>query len=323
MTSNTKRLGSVGPMWPPEFDERNHRVKGFCSEVINRWSEYTSKLEELHRLANEKCVSRITARFILSNGTNIDGRIEARIPLDGRWKGHELIYYGQNKEDRADNLRILEEEKRRIDYIMDTSNVLPVPKKLAFARVKRHGSTLSFLEQSISEGDLENLVDLYKSSYDEYTIPLTSESIRTLIGDPGNLVAVARENDTGKIISIAIAETHSREVQTNKGPRTFSFSELSDAATYPDRRGEGIYTAIGISLMSKLTERNVDLVYGEARACNFGVNVACRKMGRAFYGTLQKHCVMQGLREVEEQGIYENLHVWAITHDELHNLFKE
>lgn len=319
--TEASRVGSVGPMWPPEFDERNDRVKGFYPGVVGAWRELNPLLEELLEIGEKTGASRITGRFIVRDGSGIDFG-EAKIPLTERWAGHRLLYFGKNKEERyaprmAEEPGIRTEEDELVGEAMKFGR--KVTKETASVRLREQGMRFEVLERP-SDEDIDALVGIYASTYQTFTIPLDREGVTGLVRDPLNLVGVIRQASTGRIASVGIAETHLEMIQDGNRARGFKFAELSEAATHPNYAKKGLYTAIGMHLLGRLAEGGFDLVYGEARACDYGVNKACINMGRVFSGRLLKHCRISGDREVPEEGPYENLNVWAITYDKLKEL---
>ena len=320
--TEARRIGSVGPMWPPEFDERNDRVKGFYLGVVGSWMELNPLLEELLEAGERSEASRITGRFLVRDGSGIDFG-EARIPLTERWAGHRLLYFGRNGEERyapqsAEEPGIKSEEDELVGEAMKFGRI--VTKEAADKRLMEQGMEFSILERP-SDEDIDALVDIYAATYQAFTIPLDHDGVRGLAMDPRNLVGVVRQASTGRIVSVGIAETHLEMVRDGTRSRGFKFAELSEAATHPHYAKKGLYTAVGVHLLRRLADGGFDLAYGEARACDYGVNKACMNMGRSFSGRLLKHCRISGDREVPEEGPYENLNVWAITYDKLKELF--
>lgn len=316
------RVGSVGPMWPPEFDERNDRVKGFYPGVVHSYRELNPLLEEILELGEKHSAGRVTGRFIIRNGSGIDFG-EAKIPLTGRWAGYRLLYFGRNSEERCNRYSLNDssikaEEEGIVKEVSDFRKIVTLDSSRQ--RIESHGMKFGILKKP-SEEEIRALVDLYAITYETFTIPLDYDGIAGLISDPNNLVGVIRELSTGRIVSIGMAEQHLEDIADNGRKRKLKFAELSEAATHPNYVQRGLYTAIGMHLLDQLAKKRFDLVYGEARACDRAVNKSCANMGRTFYGKLVKHCKISGDRDVPEEGPYENLNVWAITSDGLGRLF--
>ncbi len=323
MAPTKQPAGSVGPMWPPQYEQGNDRVKGFYLSVVDDINEFVSLIDQLQQLQQSQNAGRVTARMIAKDGnTYVDGeQLEARIPLGGRWQGHTLLYYGRNHPSRKEQKRIKEQEERIIKTIGEFDET--TTKDQAFRRVvNNHNMDLQILKNPTSS-DIANIVELYASCYTEYTIPLDANGVKQLVTNPGNLVGVVRNRRNGKIASIGIAECNYKQINTISGNREFKFAEISDAATYSSEEGKGFYTGIEFFLLEQLAEKEFDLVYEEARACEPPINYACRRTGMNHYGWLEKHCVLNGRRQIQEVGKYENLNVWALTQTEIQKLFKE
>ena len=323
-------LGSVGALWPPVYDKRNNRIKGFYLKTVDDWKQYNQILGELFALREKHDASRITARFIVQDAAEIANcGIEARVSLNGHWTGHSLLYFGQNTSTRYtpeknEPPEIAVQEDAVVRETMMRTRANPAE---ALTRIREEGFEFSFLGKP-GEKDIAELTTLYSEAYTNYTIPLDRESVKVLVSNTNNLVGIVREKSTGSIVSIGIAERVYTDISCNDsydGKRLFKFAELSDAATKPTEEyvKKGLYTAIALFLMEKLGQEHFDLVYGEARACRIAVNHACKRTGRMYIGRLLKHCMLNGRREIPEQGPFENLNVWAITYEELQKFFNK
>ncbi len=328
MSEEQQAVGSIGALWPPGYDARNDRIKGFYLNTVSDWKQYSALLDTLFTLRDQHGASRITARCIVQNATEIaQCGVEARIPLDGGWLGHSLVYFGQNTSARyaPEKNEPPEIAAQEDTVVRETMLRMPAELEKEVAKVRAKGFDVSVLGVS-STKDVTDITALYAEAYKDYTIPLDEKHVHELVSNKNNLVGIVREGFTGTIISIGIAERvyqHITGANLPEGKMMFKFAELSDAATNPNPQYEkkGLYTTIALFLMEKLAQEEFDLVYGEARACRIAVNHACRRTGRTYTGRLLKHCKLDGKREIAEEGPFENLNVWAITHDKLQKFF--
>ena len=315
-TMEEEQPSSIGKLNKPFYDADNKRVKAFYTNSIESESQLEEMINDLRGMKEQHDADRITARFIVNDNVKREEGIEARIPLSNGLGNYSLIYFGENTPQRQSAEEILTQEKTYVNTIKDKPTV---GIEEALRRPEQTGYTVEILENP-SQKDLKDIIDVYSSSFDSYTYELNPENVEWLVTNPDNVVAVAR--DKNGIVSIGVAETGETPLCIEgEGERTFKFSELSDAATHPDHRAKGLYTATSVLLHKELTERGFDLVYGEARACNYGVNKSCQKIGREYFGTLEKHCVISGHKDIPEQGEYENLNVWGMNNEQLQEHF--
>jgi len=314
-------VGSVGALWPARYDANNDRIKGFYDKIVYTGEEFLDVLKSIQPLKSFH-PTRITLRMIVKDPNIVVGD-EASIQLDGKWSGHELAYIGHNEPNRCqeETEPDMKQIRREEDRIKDIADLKPfIQKNKALERLLSNSMEFEWLMKPAASADIDNLVRLYSSTFDDYTLPLDHNTISQLVNNPNNLVGVVR-NATKEIISIGIAERVYAKIEAKGEPLEFKFAELSDAATFPKYAGRGLYGAIAAKLMEQLAAENFDLAYGEARACIQGVNIVCKQSGREYAGRLKKHCQLSGKREVGEKGKYENLNVWVVTHDRLQQLY--
>ena len=302
---------SIGKVGEPYVDEANKRVKWLCTDPVLTSKDLENKLEIFNKSFGIDNTTRITARLFVKK--NLLGKIgeyvEATIPLDGRFSDFSLVYLGRNTKDRLDShyLCAAELEVARLIYKYEKSvdygqAVYSVTSKNGFdGRAARILDDINPLD----------VVDLYKNVYNGYTFDLNEDNVKKLLQNQSNVKAFILKDK--KVVSIGVAEL----CEVSVGKKKFTFAELSDAATHKEYQNSGLYIATSSLLMKYLSSMNVDLVYGEARAAHIGVNIACRRSGRQFYGVLQKHCVISGHKDFNEKGPYENLNVWALSGNSL------
>ncbi len=297
---------SIGKIGEPFVDTSNNRVKWFSLDPVKHKRTLDAIVFNFDSLFTKHGVSRVTARFFVANNLldDITRYNEAFIPLDGDFNGFSLVYLGKNSQDRYEPEELVLREIARAREIEKGTTILPYNE--AIARVREAGFRINTQEE-FSEEELSNIADLYNNAFKgSYLFELNSANVRTLVCSPSNIKVVVKNDD--RIVSIGVAELTTVEVVGKE----FKFSELSDAATYPEYGKIGLYTGTCAMLMKELAVRNVNLVYGEARAAHHGVNVACRRSGRKYHGLLNKHCKISGEKDIPEIGPYENLNVWAI-----------
>jgi GNAT superfamily N-acetyltransferase len=212
------------------------------------------------------------------------------------------VYLAENDPERMSPREILQQEDELIEAVLRNTSVDNNPR-----RIEDEGYIVKILE-SASEGELRQMQRLLQKSFPRYLYEFTLDSVRDLVNNPSTRTSVAR-NSEGEIVSICVAET--AIIDTNRG--NLYISELSEEATDPDHRRQGLNTACMRTLITHLYEEDmIDLIFEEARAPHIGVNRVAAKLGFKYAGRLHKHCVIGGTKEIPEYDSYENLNVWYL-----------
>ncbi len=297
---------SIGRIGEPYFDRHNNRIKGFYADIITDSRQAPTLIRGARALMERSDATRMTLRFVTAPGVEIPH--EALIPLEGRWSGHNISYYGENSGERSSPAGIVKMQKNLVSWAMRNRRSYD-----AMRLAQERGYAIDTSRISSSE-DMERLVYLYSQAYASngngvrYTFGINEDSIRSLAGNPDAITAVARNRD-GRIVSITVAET--TRIPTGDGD--LMICELSDEATLREHRNLGLVQACVQALSSQLYgSMGTDAIYAESRASIIGANKNVANAGFAHAGLLQKHCVMGGDKDVPEQGPYENLNVWYL-----------
>ncbi|MGC8568229.1 MAG: hypothetical protein ACP5RP_04270 [Candidatus Micrarchaeia archaeon] len=296
----------------PFVDTYNSRIKGFFKTVIN---DNMADLENFMRfsinLKNENSsISRITLRSIVKKGEKVPElgfTEEARLPLGNEWSNHEIVYLGLNSENRKTNNEIIEEERRLLRLAISSKN-----NSSRINEVLEKGFSIEI--NSINDSDIPNITRLYQEAYNgSYIFELNNENINSLVRNPNSYTATARKD--GRVVSIAIAEVATINMQVKvpyQSEQKLTISEISDAATFKEYRGNGLYQSLLEALFISLKGK-VDVVFTETRAMHIGVLIptACYFKN---YGLLMQHCKISGDRNIlrNYDSPYEDLNVWGL-----------
>jgi putative beta-lysine N-acetyltransferase len=141
-----------------------------------------------------------------------------------------------------------------------------------------------------STGDIDVLVELYRSVFASYPSPLLHASYLRSVFDSDSLFAVAERK--GQVIAAASAELHHHD----------RAAELTDCATRPDARGGGLMVHLLRRLEVELVARRYVCAYTMARARSFGMNRVFHRLGYAFMGRLVNNCDIYGA--IEDMNIW-------------------
>jgi len=321
---------SIGQIGTPYFDSHNMRVKGFCSYVIGDTSE---KAEEfIHRakhLRDATSATRITVRLVTTQPFRtmghelkpiygamkpasarnllpvdyINGFETRATPLVGKWMGHWIQYWGENAADR------IEPEGIRLKEVAIVSDSLKARKlRNPFSKAGERGYMVELGVRS--DADIRQLHELYNAVYEDYVFPLTPDNVAGLVTSQSSVTALARDG-TGNIASVAVAEIV--EIPTDKG--LLRISEISDEATHPNHRGNGLNQACVAILAQELLRRygdEIHLIYVEDRATSRAVNQQSANLGFLHVGRLNRHGRLKADRDIDVEGPYEDLNVWFL-----------
>ena len=313
-----KHIGSVGATWPPFHNIPNARVKGFCPEHIVTREDLSRMLGTVRGVEeNTPQATRTTIRAFVENGLleglqrerDVEGfRIEAAIPADNALTGHSIVYFGRNKPERIPAPKTLQAEMEGLGRVL--SGVRPIDTEEAVSRVRNAGCCITRIDSNGGfDADVSRLLALYREAYQRYTIEMTEDAIRGLLGN-GNLVVVAREDARREIVASLIAEHCIVQV----GGQEVHLYELNDFATFRSHRGMGLMTLMQIDAVRAIQRLHDGraVIYAEDRAAWEPVNRASQRAGLVYRGTLLHHCVLEADRSYGETGNMENLNVWSI-----------
>ncbi len=286
---------SIGRIGAPYHDENNNRVKYFCLDVQETGEDLDAMVQTALCFMEETGATRMTSRFFVRE--RMEHILEeARIPLSDNYAGLDLLFLGKNTQERQDDQATKYLEKKMIAEVL-AAKIHP----------HEHISNDYSVQRltCVDEKDERALVALYQEAFTTYTTSLNPEAIRAMVEH--SIVYAVREKRTGDIVSIVVAEMSHMETSH----REFGICELSEMATKEEHRGKGLVTYATQLLIEEIKD-DVDMIYAEARACHRAINQSFRNLGFHYGGRLEKHCILSGAHEVEEQGPYENLNVWYV-----------
>jgi hypothetical protein len=300
-------VGSIGSAGEPFVDSVSRRIKGFYPDIVRDIQDANQYLGVARSLRDSSGTSRITLRFITPVGFEIPNS-EAVIPLDDRWTGYQIIYYGENLLERMTTPDILEQEDEIVSWVLNNRR-----SDSPLERVRGLNYTITILSDPTSN-DIKQFSRVYSEAFEEngnvkYMFDINETNVRELVTNNTSVVTVARNYD-GQIVSTIIGETS--VINTSHGNLTIC--EYSDEATLRTYRKLGLSQACLQLLGEELySDSVVDLLYAEARALHIGANKVPANLGYRYDGRLIQHCFIGGDKEVE--GYHwreEDLNVWHL-----------
>ncbi|MCA8937100.1 MAG: putative beta-lysine N-acetyltransferase [Planctomycetes bacterium] len=144
-----------------------------------------------------------------------------------------------------------------------------------------------------SEADAPEIAKLLAATFKDYPTPISTSVVAAAIRDRTSHFRIVR-NVEGELVACASAEIH----------HTRKSAELTDCATRPDQRGNGLMSRILRALEEDLAgEFGITDVYTIARAYEPGMNCSFAKLGYRYTGRLVNNCRMP-------DG-FESMNVWC------------
>lgn len=306
-TSAAAMPSSIGAIGKLAYDPNNDRVRGFFPEPV----DVKAAMAEAEALAAEHCASRVTLRFVVRENELpiIHDYEEARIPIGNG----EFIVYCAKKTDGRMTFDI--ESRRTQDQLVidGISSGARWRGRVPFLRAKLENEGYEFsvfrYGDALSERDISDLVNLYLRTFDgTYCFPINRESVQRFITSSDNIVAIARQSETGQIVACYVGEMS--EIRPG-----FLIAEMSEAATLHEHRQNGLNTVLAHLLASELFQLGVDVVYAETRANSKGSTAAMFRIGGVYVGRLTQAVRMPEDRLAEISVPFESLNVMHLPRD--------
>ncbi|MBS4203213.1 putative beta-lysine N-acetyltransferase [Lederbergia citrea] len=129
-----------------------------------------------------------------------------------------------------------------------------------------------------SYSDCERLANLYKKTFKVYPVPIHNPFFIKEEMEGGTIYYYIEEN--GEIISAASAEINNK----------YKNAELTDCATMPEYRKDGLMKVLLSELEKELCNEGVFTSYSLARALSYGMNKAFFQLDYQYRGRLTKNC---------------------------------
>jgi putative beta-lysine N-acetyltransferase len=158
-----------------------------------------------------------------------------------------------------------------------TTEIKPLPPDVRLVRAKRK--------------HIPALVSIYRSVFETYPSPLTTADFIKSTMERDVIYRLALRN--GDAIAAASADVHARH----------SNAELTDCATFPEARGQGLMQHILSALEEDLRARGIMTAYTLARAGSVGMNRVFFLLGYEFSGRLINNCDIFGQ--------FEDMNIWV------------
>ncbi|MFZ5814784.1 MAG: putative beta-lysine N-acetyltransferase [Bacillota bacterium] len=144
-----------------------------------------------------------------------------------------------------------------------------------------------------TEADIPEMAELFALTFDTYPTPLHQpDYIRKLMETEEAVFRLVRD-ESGRLVSAAAAEVDWEQ----------RHAEMTNCATLPECRGEGLMHAILLDLEQEMLQREVPCLFSLARASSFGMNLVLRRLGYRYRGRMINNCHICG--------DWEDMNVWV------------
>ncbi|MBM9603344.1 putative beta-lysine N-acetyltransferase [Desulfopila inferna] len=243
-------------------------------------SDLPDILAHIDELATQRGYSKIFAKIPASAGDffrQSGYQIEAAIPnfYNGEDDGLFMARYYQAG-------RMVDPASEQVEKVIEKARQKAAPRK--------NGNS-SFLECRLAAPkDCPQMSELYRQIFASYPFP---------IDDPQYLRCTMAENvvyagiwQDEKLTALASAEVD----------RKAANAEMTDFATHPDYRGQGLATILLQKLEGLMKKDGIKTCYTIARATSYGMNITFAANGYVFAGTL--------INNTQISGSLESMNIW-------------
>lgn len=209
----------------------------------------------------------------------------------GRGFSPEGIIPGYYQGDPAYTLSYFTDPQRQSSSQLEHENavlerVLTAPEGAAPA--VKEGYTL----EEATPQDAREMAAVFARVFTSYPTPLTDPLYLTeLMETEEGLFRLVRQS--GRLVSAAAAEVD----WVNRN------AEMTNCATLPEYRGEGLMAAMLADLEREMSRREVPCLFSIARATSTGMNLVLRRLGYQYRGRLINNCHIMGG--------FEDMNIWV------------
>ena len=237
---------------------------------------------QLDELADREGYTKLFAK--VPSGTAEDflsGGYQREAFIPGFYNGEEDVLFLGKYSDPS---------RARIDNAGELARVLDLARKKAESG--RDGCALpsGLVLAPCGTADAEEMSEVYKQVFPSYPFP---------IHDPEYLLQTMRSHidyfgifQDGKLVAVASSE------MDLKGSNV----EMTDFATLPECRGQGLAVCLLQAMEKAMATRKIRMAYTIARAVSPGMNITFARMGYLYSGTL--------INNTQISGTIESMNIW-------------
>ena len=283
-------MASDLPYYTNQVENGSDYSVSFCLDFFNkrlRVDDYQGNVDAIYkRIAGIAQTNTLTKVFIKAKEGDWQTFLSKGCMLEGIYKGY---FRGCDAYCMAFYLDL---ERRTSDYWMEEDRlleqVLALPLKLDRPAVPEN----CILRIARTE-DAEQLAALYDQIFQTYPTPMNDPSYVAKVMREGTIFYLVESPD--QLVSAASAEINT----------LYGNAEMTDCATLPSYRNQGLMRLLMHALEDELLARNITCAYSLSRALSLGMNAVFFQMGYRYYGRLTKNC------DIYDK--FEDMNLWVKT----------
>ncbi len=272
-----------------EIEEDNYYLKIF-SDYYNRrlkvldysGNNYEGMAEKINYIAQENEFDKV---FIKGSSNDWEKFMSYGYVIEGIFK---YYYNGENAYSLS---KFFSSQRRNSGAIEKENEIIESIRDCELDESEEYSLNKEYNIRTANKNDIPKIVGLYDKVFRTYPIPLNSESYVETLMDNNVLFIIIEHGD--KIISSASADMDIKHKN----------AEMTDCATDPDYRGEGLMTCIIKELQKEMRSNEMVCLYSLARSISFGMNKVFKKLGYSFTGRLINNCNISGS--------FEDVNLWV------------
>ncbi|KRF04881.1 beta-lysine acetyltransferase [Paenibacillus sp. Soil766] len=247
----------------------------FCLDFTNkrlRVDDYSGKIDVIYtRVVEIAKTHALTKVFIKSREVDWQSFLSKGCMLEGIYKG----YFNGND---AYCMAMYDDLARRTsDYWLEEDQILQQVLTLP-VKFDRPLIPSSMTMRLARLEDAEQLSLLYSHIFQTYPTPMNDSMYVEKTMREGTIYYLIELQD--QLISAASAEINS----------VYANAEMTDCATLPAYRNQGLMRLLIHALEDELIARQVTCAYSLSRALSFSMNAVFYQLGYRYYGRLTKNC---------------------------------
>ena len=260
-----------------EVDEFNSRIK----LIQYSRNDVEALLQHLEELAKEKDIGKV---LIYANPEDISFFEELGFQREGEISGFfqgnpACILSRFLEEDRA----LQKDEEKKDEIVEMAERVKPIYQRPVLDPKYQ-------LRHAVKE-DAEQLAELYQLVFKTYPTPIHDPDFIRQCMDQDVYFTVITDGD--RIVSAASADVFPH----------FQCAEITDCATHPDYRGNGLLSAIIYDLELRMKEIGIAHLFSLTRAVSTGMNMVIAKLDFEYKGRL--------IQNSQISGEFEDMNIWV------------
>ncbi|WP_261300678.1 putative beta-lysine N-acetyltransferase [Paenibacillus andongensis] len=263
------------PTYTNQVENGEEYKVSYCLDFLNkrlRVDDYLGNVDAIcKRIVDIAKANALTKVFIKSREDDWQTFLSKGCMLEGIYKGY---FNGGDAYCMAlyDDL-----ERRTSDYWMEEDQILKQVQTLRLKPDRPLVPAHCTLRIARME-DAEQLAVLYDHIFQTYPTPMNDPLYVEQTMREGTIYYLVETPD--QLISAASAEINT----------VYANAEMTDCATLPAYRNQGLMRLLMHALEDELIARNITCAYSLSRALSFGMNAVFFQMGYRYYGRLTKNC---------------------------------